>query len=300
MSGDSTSESLQGGLLRRGALAARQHLYGWFAVVEIAWRWRARGKLAAKSAGGPPLVVSMTSHRARFPTLHLSLKCILAQSIAADRNILWVAAEDRPHLPPAVLELAGSGLEIRATQDLGPYTKLVPSLRAFPDAAIVTADDDTWYARDWLERLVARQNAVPAVICHRAYRMPLDHETRVKRYVDWGGKIKTAEEGFEIFATGVGGILYPPGLLGTDGELLCEIMKCCPLADDVGLFWFTRLRGIPARTTGHYRTIINWPGSQAAGLLHGNTGPAARNDAYIGRLTETYGIPQRLRAASRG
>jgi len=46
-------------------------------------------------------------------------------------------------LPADVLELAPFGLDIRPTEDIGPFTKIVPALKAFPDAFIATADDDT-------------------------------------------------------------------------------------------------------------------------------------------------------------
>lgn len=46
-------------------------------------------------------------------------------------------------------------VNVRWVANIGPYRKLIPMLReAGPDDVIVTADDDIFYGRDWLSRLM--------------------------------------------------------------------------------------------------------------------------------------------------
>jgi hypothetical protein len=65
-----------------------------------------------------PLIISLTSYPARFDKLPLTLKCLLSQSMAADRIILWIAYQDKSSLTPGILELQTTGLEIAYCDDL--------------------------------------------------------------------------------------------------------------------------------------------------------------------------------------
>src|SRR5688500_5188057 len=84
------------------------------------WLWSNLSRLKAHSrrlsAAGRPhqlpgeLIISLTSYPARFRTLHLSLRCLLTQSIKPDRIVLWIAREDLPLLPASVRKLAAHGI----------------------------------------------------------------------------------------------------------------------------------------------------------------------------------------------
>ena len=59
------------------------------------------------------------------------------------------------HLTPEILSLRDHGLQIEPCQDLRSYTKLVHTVERWPDAFIITADDDQYYPNDWI-RILAR------------------------------------------------------------------------------------------------------------------------------------------------
>ncbi|BAB51279.1 acyltransferase family protein [Mesorhizobium japonicum] len=107
------------------------------AQVLIALRWPLRGKGRPHGLPGE-LIVSLTSYPKRFPTLHLTLRCLLSQTIAPNRVILWLTAEDAAQLPASVTDLKCHGLEIRFCKDIRSYKKIIPTLLAFPSAYIVT------------------------------------------------------------------------------------------------------------------------------------------------------------------
>ena len=137
------------------------------------------------------LIVSLTSHLPRFATLHRTLKGLLRQSVRPDRLILWIAETDE--LPAKVEALSKRGLEIRRARHLGPFTKLLPALAAFPDAFIAIADDDVHYAPDWLEGLIGSHDpAAPAILCRRAHRLGTGADGAILPFASWEKDVRDA------------------------------------------------------------------------------------------------------------
>lgn len=234
------------------------------------------------------MIVSLTSHAKRFPTLPLTLKSLLTQSIRPDRLILWLAEADATVLPESVASLRREGLEIRCCEDLRSYKKIIPSLVSFPDADIVTADDDVYYWSDWLKELILAAERFPGdVVAHRLHRM-LDSDQAIRPYREWPKKIRDQTKDRYNFATGIGGIFYPAGCFHPDVLKQSDFMRLCPDADDVWLYWMVRLNGRFELHSGTRREPVTWPGSQAAGLWRRNK---KGNDAQIHAMTETYGLP---------
>jgi len=240
------------------------------------------------------LIVSLTSYPARFPTLHLTLACLLDQTVRADRTILWVARNDAPELPETVRVLEDRGLEVRLCDDLRSYKKLVPALQAFPDAFIATADDDIYYPRHWLERLVAGALVTPEVItCHRAHRIRLDAQGRLKPYVQWAFDVQDVaarRPSTDLLPTGAGGILYPPQSLDnrvTDRSLF---ERLCPDGDDLWFYWCARMAGTKHKKVGGKLPLIPWRGKQQSALWQSNE--CGGNDMAIAALQTEFGYPE--------
>lgn len=59
----------------------------------------------------------------------------------------------RSRPPPSVIRLRAYGLEIRFCENLRSYKKIIPALQEYPDAILITADDDWLYTQDWLAGL---------------------------------------------------------------------------------------------------------------------------------------------------
>jgi len=152
---------------------------------------------------------------------------------------------------------------------------------------VVTADDDVYYGPDWLETLVRHAGA--GVVCHRAHRVTLQ-DGRPRPYGDWQRNIGRPETSPLIFPTGVGGVLYAPGVFHSDVTNAALFQALAPSADDVWLYWMHRLAGSrPAKIGGRFR-ITEWPGSQAQNLRGGNLGGDG-NDRAVRAMVERYGFP---------
>jgi hypothetical protein len=234
------------------------------------WRWKRlrpdRPGIAHSLAG--ELIISLTSYPPRFPTLALTLACLCDQTVRADRIILWVADKDADSLPDEVSSgMRQAGVEIRTCEDLGSYKKLIPALEAFPNAYIVTADDDVYYPKHWLHSLLADFDG-SSITCLTGF--PIVHGRP-----DWLGR---APNGKGAVQCGCSGVLYPPKSLReevTNRRFLSE----CPTGDDI---WFYKMAREPVRTVGGRFTAISWLGSQKVALAHDNC--AGLNDAMFAKL----------------
>jgi hypothetical protein len=236
------------------------------------------------------LIVSLTSYPARYGTLHLTLGCLLDQSIEADRTILWIAEKDLDQLPAAVRELERRGLEIRLCDDMRSFKKLIPALEAFPNAFISTADDDVYYPRDWLEKLVAGSE-FGVITCHRAHRIKQAPSGQMLPYLDWSFDIQGTGSGgpsTDLLPTGVGGILYPPGCLDPRATDRQTFERLCPHGDDLWFYWCARMAGTLCRKVGGKFRAMPWPGTQDSSLWTGNE--AGGNDRMIRALVDEFGI----------
>lgn len=232
-----------------------------------------------------PLIVSLTSYPARFGSLHLVLRSLLTQSVRADRVVLWLDDRDERLLPPAITAL---GIEIRVCPNWRSYKKIVPTLAEWPDAHVVTADDDVYYGPDWLAGLV--RHAGTGVVCHRAHRVALGAWGIPRPYADWERNIDAPERSALVFPTGVGGVLYAPGVFHEDVCREDLFQKLAPTADDVWLYWMHRLLGSqPAKIGSRFR-ITEWRGTQAQNLRAGNLAGDG-NDLAVRALIDHYGFP---------
>lgn len=188
-----------------------------------------------REMNSPRYIVSLTSYGTRLKeTAPYAIASLFTQTFSPDRIILWVAHQDRKNLPRIMGRLVKKGLEIRFCDDIKSYKKLIPTLKEFPDDYIITADDDVYYAENWLGELVETHKKNPGkIICHRAHEIKVDANHLPLPYKRWGFCANAATK--SSFPTGVGGVLYPPNCFHAD--ILNEKLftRLAPKADDI---WF--------------------------------------------------------------
>lgn len=238
-----------------------------------------------------PLIISLTSYPNRYPTLDLTLKALLTQRVCPDKVILWIADEDYNALPRSVLDLQSNQFEIGKSDNLRSYLKIIPTLRRHPNAFIVTADDDVYYHPTWLEELVtAWRGRDDETVCHRAHRIAVDAQGNWRPYPTWALASREPGVSTGFFATGVGGVLYPPNSLH---PMCCDedvFLKLCPQADDIWLYWMTRMAGSRVNALGWKRNVMNWRGSQASSLYGANV-IRGGNERQLRAMASHFGWP---------
>lgn len=235
------------------------------------------------------LVITVTSYAARFPTLDLTLRRLLHQTVTADEVVLWLSAADEARLPERVRALTERGLTIKVTEDIRSYKKIIPALREYADCYLLTVDDDQIYPLDTVAPLVEAYRTDSEVLCRRAHAVLTDAEGRIRPYAQWRHEIEAGEAGEHVFPTGCGGTLFPPGVLAP--EVLDEeaFLALAPEADDIWLYWMMRRAGHTARVVGTTWLNETWPGSQTTSLMDVNW--KGGNDRQIAALTERFGVP---------
>lgn len=255
-------------------------------------RWLFRNK---PSPHGLPfdLIISLTSYPARFPTLALTLKSILTQSTGTEKIILWLGHGDKDKLPECVKKLQNHGLEIWETDDIGCYTKIIPTLHAFPSAGIITVDDDVYYDGNLVKDLVSNYIGSKTIIARRAHEIQFITPGSPKPYLEWRHEVTEKATSENFMPTGVGGVLYPPASFGEEVLDTHTFLKLCPGADDIWLYWMGRRNGNTYHSIGGTRQLLHWGGSQDVGLYQTNLDHG--NDIKLTNMINYFGYPGQAR-----
>jgi hypothetical protein len=254
-----------------------------------AWLSRTPGCLGNRR--DTPLVVSLTTTPARIEKVYLCIESLLRQSCRPDHLLLWISdAVQQESIPRSLSRLTARGLEIRFCRDIRSYTKIIPALREYPEAIVVTADDDRLYPEDWLKELYEAHQQNPAcILCHWAHLMTWSAAGELDSYNNWNLLSPGVTGPSELlFPAGTCGVLYPPGVL--HAEVLNEevFMDICPTGDDIWLKAMSLLNDIAckkvAADSSRYPTIS---GTQAEKLWDINK---TENDRQMQAVFTRYGL----------
>ncbi len=239
--------------------------------------------------GDQPLVVSLTSYPPRFEALALTIKALMRQTLKPDALVLWIDRESVRTLPSSVRTLERHGLSILPCDDVGPFSKIVHTLEAYPEATAVTADDDCYYPPRWLEGLVAASAGAPGrIVCYSARRMLSDGSGGLAPYGEW--PLHRGGESDMLLPRGTAGVLYPPGSLHPDVMDLDAYRRFSPRADDLWLKWMSARAGTRVLVAPDAPDRWSWPGTQRQTLANVNVTHGG-NDRQIRNLVEAYGLP---------
>ena len=184
------------------------------------------------------LLVSLTSYKERIETLPKVFDALLAQTKKPDKIVLTIFKDDTKYLTDKVknyFNIKKVDLLI-ADKNLKPHLKYFYTMQKYRDYAIVTVDDDIIYSKDTLESLYNSFKKNPEVVsARRVHRIKKDANGKILPYKKWTYECKTIQTpSNELFATGVGGVLYPPDILKISDENLPEIYNILT-ADDIYL-----------------------------------------------------------------
>lgn len=210
--------------------------------------YRSEPGVTAGRCCGEELIVSLSTFGRRIHGVALTIESLMEQTVKPNGIILNLDSEfGKPgRIPGSLRLLEKRGLEIRFTRDCGPYTKLLPTLHDFPDATIITVDDDIFYDYDFVSTLVNAHICNPqAVVAPRCRVMEVEGGELKLPFVDWRFAPNDCESSPLLQPEGVRGVLYPPHSL--DERVFDEklFMSLCPSTDD---FWFKTmelLKGTP-------------------------------------------------------
>lgn len=209
--------------------------------LKVMYDIRLRKRMTLSSQQDSSVIVSLTSYgkRVRGSAVY-TVYSLLHQTVRPERVVLWLDEKEYNYdnQPNDLKFLCRYGLEVRYGKDIGPYTKIIHSLRAFPDKHIITADDDLYYTKDFVQEFVDAHRQAPKAIITGFAKVPVGEE--VAPYDEWpeyhhvGNSFQYDSR--KLFPMGVGGVLYPSHVF--DDEVLNEAVftSLCPKADDIWLY----------------------------------------------------------------
>jgi hypothetical protein len=185
-----------------------------------------------------PIIVSVTSFPARIEDVWISLESLFRQTVKPDSIILWLAESQFPDkkVPESLTKLQSRGLTIRFCEDLRSHKKYYFAMKEFPNACIMTFDDDLYYDKNVIKRVVELYEKHPDCICtNRAHEIKIK-DGKVQPYSKWNHNAKNILfPSKALLQTGGAGTLYPPKSLSDSTFDKNLIQTLCLHADDVWL-----------------------------------------------------------------
>ncbi len=232
-----------------------------------------------------PVIVSLTSFPARINRVWLVIETMLRQTVKPDKIILWLSKEqfaNSQSMPSNLLHLQSRGLEIRFVEgDIRSHKKYLYALQQYPEAILITIDDDLFYHSALVEELMDGHEEHPkAIIAHYTHDICY-HNGHILSYNLWKNNVT---EGKHLFFGSGGGTLFPAHSLH---KYVCNIetaLLVCANADDIWLNGMARLAKTEIVHTSRHSVllpILNWNK-----LMLSSTNLTGGNDVQIQQLTD--------------
>lgn len=238
------------------------------------------------------VIVSLTSTRQRISNIFPTIYSLLAQTHKPDLIILWLG-NDNDYPKNVISKIEAMGIVIKYREDLGPNTKYHYAFMDYKKDIIITVDDDIIYHEEMIEELYGTYVKHPdLVIARRVNKMRFDADKNLVNYKDFIWEYKDAyEPSFDLLATGVGGVLYPPEVTSLDCWENRDYLEVCPKCDDIWLKFGELINGVKVYAVGDskfYLDVIN-NSSQKTNLATDNI-DNGKNDERIRACAQYFGI----------
>ncbi len=244
----------------------------------------------------PEVIISLTTFPARINKVWLTIETILRQKEKPDKVLLWLYKGEfngKESLPKNLLRLEKRGLEIRfCDENLMPHKKYFYTMQEYPDANIITVDDDMFYPPDLTEKLLKYHKKNPKSIICTISRQITVKDSKLTPYHEWGYLKTNTKPEFTNLPIGVGGVLYPSGSIDKIVLDIEKLKKIALKADDLWLKIMslkskTKVISVAGEYPGFFIPIIQKNNQR---LMDSNIGEG-QNDAIFKELLKHYQIP---------
>ncbi len=252
-----------------------------------------------KMYAGVPLIVSLTTYGRRLQEVYITIESLLHQTVQPNKIVLNLSNEfnNSIALPNLLKRQVDRGLELLFCEDIKSYTKLLPALKKFPDAIIITVDDDMIYPCDFVEKLIKSYVENPQNVYFYYGHTIIINDNTPTSYDEWV-KHPACGSSYYNLPTGVDGVLYPPGCFYDDIFDESIFMNLCPYADDLWFKTMTLLKGYSCEIVPRYRSprdeflCINPSGTESLAIINRK---GKLNDVQFKRLFDRYELSRFLK-----
>ena len=244
------------------------------------------------------IVVSLTTYPKRFKAVYLTLETLLSQEKKPDKIILYLSKEETSEydVPRKISRLKRRGIEIRFVDgNLRSYKKLIYVLKEHPNDLIITVDDDILYPSYFIEDIYNKYlQYEDCIVAYRCSVMVKKDEKSLMPYLTWKSAKNCSTPSYNLFFTGVGGVLYPPHALDQEVFNKDLFMKLSPTADDV---WFKAMSLLKrTKVVQVYKDMKEFPiinGSQEDALWKINN-EQNHNDIQLKQVFDYFDLYQHI------
>ena len=203
---------------------------------------------------GKDVIVALTSYGRRINSaLPYTLYSLFRQRVMPSKIVLVLDDYEKAKVNDRLRFFEKKGLTIIYDQrDLRSYKKLVPALEHFPNEIIITVDDDVYYRKFFLDKMLKSFRESPdCVHSYTMHEVTFNSGGKLNKYHDWIDNDFVKKLNMEnAFPVGVGGILYQKSLLYKDVCRVDLFKKLCPLADDIWFFFMAKMKGTAYKKVG--------------------------------------------------
>lgn len=183
-------------------------------------------------------IVSLTSYGIRLQKINKTLNSLLNQSIKPYKIVLTIYKGDILNITNETKDLLNSSDIfdlIICDIDIAPHKKYFYSMQKYKNYAVITVDDDVEYTNDLCESLYNSYKKHPNdVSARRVHLIKRDKDGNPIPYNKWKNDCRDITGNKDLFATGVGGIIYPPNAFNLSDNNIYDIKRCL-YADDIYL-----------------------------------------------------------------
>lgn len=255
-------------------------------------------KLLAVKKNTPikPFILSVATYAPRFSSISKVFRALYEQEVYPCETHVWIPRKDAPDglasLPHEMLSafLEWGGVSVHwVDDDLGPHNKYFWIMRDCPACPVVTIDDDAILPKTLFKTLWDTHERFPnCVVATRTHRMTCCERGGafgISPYRDWYQEQDgcVLRPSFDLLPTGLGGVLYPAGIMPKHCFDADAIKRTCQFGDDLWLKIMELSVGVQVVDCGcgFVQELVD--GSQECALFHENQ-EQERNDVYLDNI----------------
>lgn len=270
----------------------------WFYNIPVA-RWYAEHpshKIGiTKDKRKQKVIVSLTTYPKRIGTIWLTIETLMRQSVKPDEIILWLAESQFPNrlsdLPENLLQLQSRGLTIQFCDDLRSHKKYYYVLQEYPKDIIILADDDMFYPRDTVQKLLEMHTKWPEdICCMTAQVIGPDFCSAPSLWRNPSLDEQNLQHTQQIQAFTGSGTLIPPNALPEETFDKEVLQRICFYADDLWVAFMAHRKDTKITTTRKWRPFPIGIYGTAEGSLYYINGEGKQNDIQWQNLLDYYGV----------
>ena len=240
------------------------------------------------------IVISLTTFPPRFKHIGIVIKSILYQDVKPDKIVIYLDKDTTyADLTEEMKLFEQYGVEYRFHNEtwLKAHSKYLFAMQDFPEAIVVTTDDDVILPRNWLRTLLDSYEKYPKAVSARRVHLMTYDENGFNPYNHWKDQWrKEKKPSHLLFATGVGGVLYPPKCLDKEVFNQDRIKEVSLDNDDIWLKCWEVLSGTPVVWAANNEVdLADTEGSKADALSASNVNES-RNDTIMKRVLENLNL----------